>query len=177
MSDSAADDFVNIWADSNPVDNEFHRNWSTLASAKFASPHLQAVNALRKIYPDHSIVGTFHNLLKFPEVLSSPLPNAPQISNVIFIPQGRENGQTKGALVDQIEFGVFAVAWDKYDFIVYVASGRENGQTKGTLVDKIEFGSFAVAWEKSSFSRKCIGAPDNSNTKPKISSLSKTSAE
>ncbi|KAJ7044520.1 P-loop containing nucleoside triphosphate hydrolase protein [Mycena alexandri] len=122
MSDSAADDFINIWADSNPVDNEFHRNWSTLASAKFASPHLQAVNALRKIYPDHSIVGTFHNLLKFPAVLSSPLPNAPQIGNVIFIPQGRENGQTKGALVDQIEFGAFAVAWDKYDFIVYVAS-------------------------------------------------------
>ncbi|KAJ7178962.1 P-loop containing nucleoside triphosphate hydrolase protein [Mycena filopes] len=121
MADSG-DDFVNIWADSNPVDNEFHKNWSKLASAQFASPQLQAANALRKIYPDHSLVGTFHPFLKFPEILSSPLPNAPQISNVVFIPQGRENGQSKGAIGDQIEFGAFTAAWDKYDFIVYVAS-------------------------------------------------------
>lgn len=108
MSD--ADEFVDIWADSDPV--EFHRNWSSLASAKFAGPHLQAVNALRKIYPDHSIVGTHSNVLKFPAVVSSPLPNAPQISNITFIPQGRVNGQTKGALAESIEFGAFTAAWD-----------------------------------------------------------------
>ncbi|KAJ7682621.1 P-loop containing nucleoside triphosphate hydrolase protein [Mycena polygramma] len=110
MSDSLAEDDF-IWASANDG-KEFHRQWSSQAP-----PTL-----LRKIYPDHSIVLTPHNVLKLPQALFSPLPDAPLVTSVSFQPGARSNGEATGALVDQIQFGAFSAAWDgsKYDFIVYV---------------------------------------------------------
>ncbi|KAJ6490412.1 P-loop containing nucleoside triphosphate hydrolase protein [Mycena vitilis] len=118
MSDSLAEDDF-IWASANDG-KEFHRQWSSQAAAKHSAPPLQAANALRKIYPDHSIVLTPHNVLKLPQALFSPLPDAPLVTSVSFQPGARSNGEATGALVDQIQFGAFSAAWDKYDFIVYV---------------------------------------------------------
>ncbi|KAJ7240302.1 P-loop containing nucleoside triphosphate hydrolase protein [Mycena haematopus] len=118
---SAADEFVNIWADASD-DNEFHRQWSIHGDAKHAAQPLQAANALRKTYPDHSLVLTFQNIFKYPKALFSPLPDAPLVTNVIFSPGARDNGKATGALLDQIEFGAFVGAWDNYDYIVYVVA-------------------------------------------------------
>jgi hypothetical protein len=111
IPDSPTDDFINVWAD--PSDeHEFHRQWSNQASAKHSAPPLQAANALRKIYPDHSLILTYQNILNFPGALFSPISNAPLVTSVSFIPGARSNGRATGALVDQIQFGAFQAAWD-----------------------------------------------------------------
>ncbi|KAJ7129496.1 P-loop containing nucleoside triphosphate hydrolase protein [Mycena epipterygia] len=125
MPASPTDDFVNIWAgtDADGGDNEFHRVWSTgQASAKHPHPALQGAKALQKIYPDHSLVMSTQNILRFPGVLSAPLPGAPLVTNTSVRPVARTEGKVTGILFDQIEFGAFQAAWDKYDFIVYVVT-------------------------------------------------------
>ncbi|KAJ7283997.1 ATP-dependent Zn protease [Mycena rebaudengoi] len=125
MTSPNADDFVNIWADGDEKNSgDFYHKWSEQASAKHASPALTANNALRKIYgPSYSMVMCNQNILDFPAVLSSPLPNAPLVTNTHFLSRSRNGlGKVTGVLVDQIEFGAFQAAWDKYDFIVYVVS-------------------------------------------------------
>ncbi|KAJ7044521.1 P-loop containing nucleoside triphosphate hydrolase protein [Mycena alexandri] len=119
MLDSPADDFINIWTS---VDNDFHRHWNDLGSGKFVSPPLQALNAIRKIYPNHSVVGTFEDVVKYPDVLAAPLPDAPHISVMNYVPQRRVNGRPQGALREQIHFAAFTVAWEDHDFIVYVGT-------------------------------------------------------
>ncbi|KAJ7490432.1 P-loop containing nucleoside triphosphate hydrolase protein [Mycena galericulata] len=114
--DSPADDFVDIWADG---DNEFHRSWSVQASAKHSSPSLQAFNALKKIYPNHSIVTTPQDVRRLPTVLSSRLPNAPLVTTARVNLIGRVDGTVTGNIVDLIEFGAFQAAWKDYDFTIY----------------------------------------------------------
>jgi hypothetical protein len=103
-----ADEFVNIWVDD---DNEFYRQWSVHASAKHAAQPLQIANALKKAYPDHSLVLTPQNILGFPKALFSPLPDAPLVSKTMFIPGARKNGEATGWVVDQIDFAAFVGAW------------------------------------------------------------------
>ncbi|KAJ7228492.1 P-loop containing nucleoside triphosphate hydrolase protein [Mycena pura] len=118
MSDPA-DDFVNVWTDAVTGDNEFHREWLIQASAKHSGPLLQAANALRKIYPNHSIVMTPHDVIHYPKALFVPLPNAPMVTTTYFMPLARSQGEVTGVLVDSVEFGAATVAWNNYDFIVY----------------------------------------------------------
>ncbi|KAJ7498746.1 P-loop containing nucleoside triphosphate hydrolase protein [Mycena latifolia] len=125
MQESPTDDFVNVWGGegASADADEFHRAWSTdIASAKHPSPALQAANALHKIYPDHSQVMTYQNVLNFPALLSSPLPNAPLVTRVDVGGLVRSGGKVNGVLIANIEFGAFQAAWDKYDFLVYVIS-------------------------------------------------------
>ncbi|KAJ6515720.1 P-loop containing nucleoside triphosphate hydrolase protein [Mycena sanguinolenta] len=112
-----ADDFV--WAVASD-ENEFHRQWSVHGGAPHAAQPLQAANALKKTYPDHSIVLTTQNILSFPKALFSPMPDAPFITNAVFVPGARINGKATGRLVDLPEFAAFVGAWDKYDYMVYV---------------------------------------------------------
>ncbi|KAJ7507987.1 P-loop containing nucleoside triphosphate hydrolase protein [Mycena galericulata] len=114
--DFPADDFIDIWADG---DNEFHRSWSVQASAKHSSPSLQAFNALKKIYPNHSIVTTPQDVRRLPTVLSSRLPNAPLVTTARVNLIGRVDGTVTGNIVDLIEFGAFQAAWKDYDFTIY----------------------------------------------------------
>ncbi|KAJ7368476.1 P-loop containing nucleoside triphosphate hydrolase protein [Mycena albidolilacea] len=119
-----ADEFVNIWVDAGDTnhDNEFYRQWSVHASAKHAAQPLQIANALKKAYPDHSLVLTPQNILGFPKALFSPLPDAPLVSKVMFIPGARKNGEATGWVVDQIDFAAFVGAWGNYDFLVYLVT-------------------------------------------------------
>jgi transitional endoplasmic reticulum ATPase len=116
MAQSPTDEFVNIWTadgDGNG-DNEFHRDWSTnTAAAKHPSPTLQAINALRKIYPEHSVVATDINLLSLPALLTKPLPNAPLVSTLNVLPVSRsQGGEVAGVLTTAYEFAAFQAAWD-----------------------------------------------------------------
>ncbi|KAJ7750905.1 P-loop containing nucleoside triphosphate hydrolase protein [Mycena metata] len=121
MSTSLADDFINIWTSAS-VSNDFHRHWNDLGSGKFVSPHLQALSAIRTIYPNHSVVATMEDVLKHPDVRSSPLADAPRLSVMVYVPQRRVNGRAHGALAEQVHFAAVTVAWEDYDFIVYVGS-------------------------------------------------------
>ncbi|KAJ7765062.1 P-loop containing nucleoside triphosphate hydrolase protein [Mycena maculata] len=114
-----ADDFVNILGDVD-VDNDFYRTWLNQASAKHSSPTLQAANALRKIYPDHSLVITYQNVLRFPALLSAPLPHAPLVTATRVSLTQRRGDTATGILVDSIEFGAFTAAWGNHDFTIYV---------------------------------------------------------
>ncbi|KAF7352639.1 ATP-dependent Zn protease [Mycena venus] len=121
MQSPTADEFVNIWADAGD-ENEFHRQWSIHAGAPHSQVPIQAANALKKAYPDHSIVLTYSNVLNYPKALFSPMPNAPLITTTGFLPGKRINGRATGSLLNAIQFGAFVGAWGKYDFIVYVVS-------------------------------------------------------
>ncbi|KAF8195709.1 P-loop containing nucleoside triphosphate hydrolase protein [Mycena galopus ATCC 62051] len=133
---SESDEFVNIWADASD-DNQFYREWSIIGSAKHPAHELQATNALKKIYPDHSMVLTHQNILEFPEAVFLPLPNAPLINIAFFLPGARTNGKATGALIDQIVFGAFTGAWDKYDFIVYAITAGASAVAKSTFDPRV----------------------------------------
>ncbi|KAJ7180277.1 P-loop containing nucleoside triphosphate hydrolase protein [Mycena crocata] len=134
--DSPTDDFVNIWeAASGAADNEFHRVWSEgPASGKHPNPVVQAAAALRKLYPDHSQVFTYLNVLGFPKVLSAPLPNAPLVSHTRVLLRARTNNKVSGYLADSMNFGAFQIAWDNYDFIVYVINYPQGFGTQTSYI-------------------------------------------
>ncbi|KAG6831381.1 hypothetical protein H0H92_010983 [Tricholoma furcatifolium] len=74
-----------------------------LASAKHSDPILLGSDALRRIYPDHSIVISISgvNILAFPEIAAIPVERTPLITNTVFIPVAR-------------------VSWKTYDFLLFV---------------------------------------------------------
>ncbi|KAF7301826.1 ATP-dependent Zn protease [Mycena indigotica] len=115
------DDFINVWT-SATGGNEFHQAWSTTAGAPHANPVLQAANDLRKLYPEHSLTLTLHDVIHFPLALFRPLPEAPMVTTTYFAPLGRPQGKITGVLVDRPEFFAASVAWDSYDFIVYAVT-------------------------------------------------------
>ncbi|KAI0751550.1 P-loop containing nucleoside triphosphate hydrolase protein [Daedaleopsis nitida] len=99
----------------------FYDPWVDQASAKFSEPAVFGARQLRKVYPNHSIVLTEHNILGFPGALVQPLSLPDVITNVVFVPLARRISHIPGVLVDRISFGAFRVGWDKFDFLLYVA--------------------------------------------------------
>ncbi|KAJ7068453.1 P-loop containing nucleoside triphosphate hydrolase protein [Mycena amicta] len=112
-----SEDFISV--SSAPGDNDFHRAWSATAGAAHSNPVLQAANTLRKIYPDHTLVLTVHDVIHYPNALFRPLLDAPMVTTTYFVPLGRPQGKITGVLIDRPEFFAASVAWDAYDFIVY----------------------------------------------------------
>ncbi|KAF7332044.1 ATP-dependent Zn protease [Mycena kentingensis (nom. inval.)] len=114
------DDFISVSA---TAGDDFHRIWSTTsASAPHANPILQAHNALKKLYPEHSLVLTPHDVIHYPDALFRALPDAPLIATTFFVPLQRAEGKVTGVLVDRPEFYAAALAWDTFDFIVYAVT-------------------------------------------------------
>jgi transitional endoplasmic reticulum ATPase len=70
-----------------------------------------SAEALRSLYPNHSLVMTQTNLLGFPEVQVAPLEKTPLITNLLFVPVARSLGTVPGVLVDQVKFGAFQLTW------------------------------------------------------------------
>ncbi|KAI0921649.1 hypothetical protein AcW1_004439 [Taiwanofungus camphoratus] len=104
-------------------DDPFHDPWLDQASAKFSEPGSFGARTLRKVYPNHSLVGFSDytvNLLGFPAAFIQPISPSELITSVVFVPFARRLGKVPGVLVDQISFGSFRVAWDKYDFTLYI---------------------------------------------------------
>ncbi|EDR12322.1 uncharacterized protein LACBIDRAFT_152223, partial [Laccaria bicolor S238N-H82] len=83
-----------------------------------------SADALRRIYPEHSLVMTRDlqlNVLRFPGVNVSPLEKTPMVSNLVFVPLARSLGGLPGILVDQIQFGAFQLSFNQHQFLAFVA--------------------------------------------------------
>ncbi|KAI0353456.1 P-loop containing nucleoside triphosphate hydrolase protein [Trametes cingulata] len=101
----------------------FYDDWVDHTSGKFADPAQFGARQLRKLYPEYSLVGSYDgniNILGFPGVMALPLSPPELISTVYFIPLARRLSKVPGVLVDNISFGSFQLAWDKYDFLLYI---------------------------------------------------------
>lgn len=80
----------------------------------FANEMLISANALRKLYPGHSVVltqGYGMNILGFPAASVTPFERTKLVTNLVFIPLARSLG-IPGVLVDQVEYGAFDVSWN-----------------------------------------------------------------
>ena len=80
----------------------------------FANEMLISANALRKLYPGHSVVltqGYGMNILGFPAASVTPFERTKLVTNFVFIPLARSLG-IPGVLVDQVEYGAFDVSWN-----------------------------------------------------------------
>ncbi|TBU32974.1 P-loop containing nucleoside triphosphate hydrolase protein [Dichomitus squalens] len=103
--------------------DRFHDPWVDQASNKFSEPTTFGTRQLRKLYPNHTIVPVSdygNSILSFPGALVQPLAPSELISSVYFVPVARRLSQIPGVLVNQIFFGSFRVAWDKYEYLLYV---------------------------------------------------------
>ncbi|KIJ20334.1 hypothetical protein PAXINDRAFT_166412 [Paxillus involutus ATCC 200175] len=103
----------------------FYEKWVDQASAKHVNPELTASDALRKLYPGHSLVisDDFRlNLLSFPGARVEPLSTSEVVTSTVFasIPR-RVGGNVPGTLVDSIIFGTFKATWMNQEFLVHVA--------------------------------------------------------
>ncbi|KAF4575048.1 hypothetical protein EYR36_006404 [Pleurotus pulmonarius] len=104
-------------------ERKFYGEWIDKASAKHSAPEQFAADALRKLYPDHSLVMTSDwrlQLLNFPGVSAEPIEAAPLVTEVVFIPLARRFGGPLGVVADSVEIGTFKVTWEGLEFIVYI---------------------------------------------------------
>ncbi|TCD70438.1 hypothetical protein EIP91_003519 [Steccherinum ochraceum] len=105
-----------------PVQDPLYEPWFERGSGKFVDPAGFGSVALRKIYPNHTITPFQNvNLLGFPHALVEPASPPDVISSLMFFPLARRLGDMTGILVDSVRFGLFKIAWDKYDYLLYVA--------------------------------------------------------
>ncbi|CAL1701102.1 unnamed protein product [Somion occarium] len=100
------------------VQDPAYTPWFDHGSAKFVDP--AGFGTLRKLYPNHTITLCSSPVLGYPGAVVQPISPPDLVTNVFFVPLGRQMGRSSGVLVDAIRFGSFRVAWDKYDFILYV---------------------------------------------------------
>ncbi|KAF8165526.1 P-loop containing nucleoside triphosphate hydrolase protein [Crassisporium funariophilum] len=135
---SEADEFVNVWigreddvptSETQKTSKDFYGQWIDKASAKFSSPPVTGADALRHLHPNHSLVmtqGYGIDILGFPAAQVTPLEKTPLITNLIFIPIARSLGTVPGILVDQIQYGVFKVTWQQFEFLIYLVQYPTN---------------------------------------------------
>ncbi|KAI0787146.1 P-loop containing nucleoside triphosphate hydrolase protein [Irpex lacteus] len=122
------DTFVIVRTQDGPVHSNasskdpMYAPWGEQTSAINLDPPGQFVRKLKELYPKHSVTQfAYVNLLGFPGAFVQPISPPDIITSVNFLPVARGGqGQGSGVLVDDVKFGAFRVAWDKYDFILYV---------------------------------------------------------
>ncbi|EPQ59004.1 P-loop containing nucleoside triphosphate hydrolase protein [Gloeophyllum trabeum ATCC 11539] len=93
--------------------------WMDQASGKRSGPELYGTNALRKLYPDHSLVLTPSDVLLYPGARAEPIAPSDVITNLLFIPLARRSAAGPGVLLDEVFFGSFKVFWNNNEFILY----------------------------------------------------------
>ncbi|KAF9247382.1 P-loop containing nucleoside triphosphate hydrolase protein [Melanogaster broomeanus] len=107
----------------NPVD--FYGKWVDQASAKHVNAELTASDALRKLYPGHSLVISDDyrlNILSFPGVHVEPHSPSEVVTNTLFASLPRRIGDNvPGKLLDSVIFGTFKATWKNQEFLVHVA--------------------------------------------------------
>ena len=100
----------------------FVRTQYKLAPASTSDSRVLSKNLLAKHYPKHSIVAAnpfAFRILGFPEAMIQPIPGSELDTVVSFIPFARRSGEG-GALIQDIRFGGFNVAWKDVDLILYI---------------------------------------------------------
>jgi len=116
------DKFVKIsFETDNSSPDGIYDDWSKHGSAKVPIVPLYFKNALAKHYPNHSIVSASpysFQILGFPDALIQPIPNSEFDTVLSFIPFARRDREG-GALVQDVRFGGFNVAWKDVDLIFY----------------------------------------------------------
>ncbi|KNZ74826.1 hypothetical protein J132_06047 [Termitomyces sp. J132] len=109
--------FVDVWFDRDGATKDkegFYGEWSKQASAKHTDPLLAGADALRRLYPGHSVVLSTDfnlNILNHPGVVAIPVEQTPLVTNTLFVSVARGIGAVPGVLIDLVQFGVFKVAW------------------------------------------------------------------
>jgi len=104
-----------------PIQDPLYEPWFERGSGKFVDPNSFGSIALRKLYPNHTVTPFNNaNVLGFPGALVEPASPPDVVSTLVFFPVARRMGGTSGVLADFVRFGLFKVAWDKYDFLLYV---------------------------------------------------------
>lgn len=108
----------------NKGSDSFYDKFVEKASAQYPDPTIQGAHALRKLYPNHSLVMSADyglNIISLTGVYSLPLSSSELVTNAFFVPIARRLGSVPGVILDNVVFGGFKVTWDNYDFIVYIA--------------------------------------------------------
>ncbi|KZO96830.1 P-loop containing nucleoside triphosphate hydrolase protein [Calocera viscosa TUFC12733] len=91
------------------------------ASDRRAATEIWAFQELRGLYPNHSIVPSGNlNILGYPYAMFKPISPKQLILNAMFIPLSRRASEKPGYIVEQVTYGTFVVAWDKYEFLLHV---------------------------------------------------------
>ncbi|KAF5390598.1 hypothetical protein D9757_002633 [Collybiopsis confluens] len=137
MADSKQTGFVDDWDDVlaeialKKESPNFHHKWIEQASAKHTDPLLMAFvllcfyfaylsnhsssnEALRKLYPKHSLVTTDDfrlNILNYPGAQIVPLKDNPLVTSVGFSPLNRMSAPIPGMLTDRVIAGGFTLNW------------------------------------------------------------------
>ncbi|KAJ4478316.1 P-loop containing nucleoside triphosphate hydrolase protein [Lentinula aciculospora] len=130
---SVEESFVDDWDDvlteipsvkkEKQEDDTFYGKWTQQASAKHADPILSASEALRKIYPEHSMVTTSDSRLHpftFPGAQVVPLDHDPLVTTLGFAPLSRSSAPVPGVLTSRIIAGGFKLKWQNKNFILHV---------------------------------------------------------
>jgi len=91
------------------------------ASERRVSTEVWMFEELRRTYPRHSIVSSSSSsILGYPHAMFRAINPDQLILNSVFIPLSRRSSEKPGFIADQVTYGTFAVAWDKYDFILHI---------------------------------------------------------
>ncbi|EJU03011.1 P-loop containing nucleoside triphosphate hydrolase protein [Dacryopinax primogenitus] len=91
------------------------------SSERRSGTEIWAYEELRRIYPRHTIVPSAHiNILGYPHAMFRPLNPDQMITNTFFVPLARRASDTPGIVMEQVTYGTFMVAWDKYEFILHI---------------------------------------------------------
>ncbi|PPQ65944.1 hypothetical protein CVT26_010706 [Gymnopilus dilepis] len=102
--------------------NDFYAQWIDQSSAKTAIPAITSADALRRLYPNHSLVmteGYNVKLPEFPGASATPVDKSVFIENLVFSPLARSLGPPSGILLKSVKFGAFKVTWKNFHFLVY----------------------------------------------------------
>jgi hypothetical protein len=82
------------------------------------SSTFSSADALKRLYPKHSLVVTEDSLLdvlRFPGTQATPLEKSPLVTNLFFVPVARKLG-IPGVLIDSVQFGIFKINWQVWMF-------------------------------------------------------------
>ncbi|TDL29533.1 P-loop containing nucleoside triphosphate hydrolase protein [Rickenella mellea] len=104
--------------------DKLYDDWVKQASGKRSDPEIYAADALRKLYPNHSLVISADwqlNLLRFPGAYAEPVNPSELVTEAIFVPLPRHTSTLPGILVESVAYGAFKFSWEKYQYLVYIA--------------------------------------------------------
>lgn len=100
---------------------------SACTSSSFIVNHTNSLHsstdALRKVYPNHSLVLSTDyalNIFADPTVVAKPLDDIPLLTSTVFVPLSRMGSQLPGLLQDAVRFGGFSIAWQGNEFLAYI---------------------------------------------------------
>lgn len=93
------------------------------SSGGFSYTPVFGAEALRRLYPKHSLVMTpYGGALGYPGVSIQPLEKTPLITNSFFVPLSERLAGVPGILMEEVLFGAFKVTWNELEFIQFTVT-------------------------------------------------------